>query len=515
MSVEHLSDDEYNTLKSQGVAGLSDEAYQRLKMVPGFNHPYMAYQAKNLASRATSAVPGIVKAAENTAENVPVLGPLAKSAGEAGAYLQSKAEDIRQATQGTPLEMFGEMGKGASELLPSSALGAGLMAAPMLGKAAGAISEALPEASGGLFSPGASKTVAQMGRIMTQTPVKDLEYVLNDPESLSRASALRSASGSSTHSEAAGDIMNQVAEQYGVKTGKDSLKHIPSLASKAAPTLSDASNFTDSVHANLSKIDDLEKLKQIRAGITDTTQSPTAQQASDLVATGGDRFPGMEGQSNKNLSSVGRSHAQVLADDLDGMISDLQKPVTEGGAPTLQDLVSARQVISKQLQAPKYLNPTQAPIASMTEDNLGRIDDAIESVSSKMPEVKPVDVPGYGKVSSLAQARRIYRESKIADNLNTWLPQNNNRTPSVLRFFAGLGTAMVNPAKGAALMAGESPKVWANAIKASNYLKDMIPTTKGTLGALSSLAPERGAAQAGVGALSSLNNENPDEGQGK
>lgn len=481
------------------------EEITKAALGPGMHMPSMA-DVGNMASAAYGK-------ANSVAEMVPGL----KRLGEMGKWLGSTAQEGAKQVG----ETFGQdtnVGRSAQAaaslvdfLSPKDALGAGLAIAPVAGEALGGLSKALKpvaNALGGagkaLAGSGAAEEIAALGRGMTGVPAKDLEYLLSHPEGgdvvLKRA----------LPPEKAGEVMNQLAEQFGVKTGKEALKDIPGIAGKAAPTYSDANAYVNAVHSNMDKIEQLDHYKKALQELKSQNLSTTATQDiySNAVQTGTEGGLGGEGSRGVGMKTpmpeyAGQSHADILKKDLEGWIEQLEKPVMRGGAPTMQDLVSARQVLSKQLQAPKFATPLPKDqvIGAVAQENLSRIDDTL----GKMMEgrnVKPVEVPGYGQVSSFEQARNIYRESMIKDKMSNFFAINNNSTPSVMRMFASFLLGKGNPLMGAASMAADSPAMWSNAIKAAGAIRDMKALPSTAAGMASSAMPSAGSA---AGALASLN----------
>lgn len=122
---------------------------------------------------------------------------------------------------------------------------------------------------------------------------------------------------------------------------------------------------------------------------------------------------------------------------------------------TLQEAVSARQAINRALMAPKYQSPINAMNKAEALDMLGQLDDFIEP-----------KIPGY------SEARKGYREAIVKDSFNSLLPQNANKTASVLRGTLALGGAEYgrrtdSPAIQAASLAMFSPLLVGGGIRAA------------------------------------------------
>lgn len=473
--------------------------------------------ASDLGSRLASKVPGM-----------ELIGRAGQTVAKVGDTIDAVVNAARPGTK-----TFGTMGAGeaARASLPQGPGSALMAVAPLVGEAASGLLPAV-EAGGALAEGGAAKFLASAGKAATGAPEATFSRVLSDPYRLSRARQLMEASGTDSAKQAAGEVMNRVAAQYGVKTGEEALKAIPGYSAKATPSLADAVPFANEVHNNLDKIDELEKLKAAKQEISSKlfgsqdlqrlgelaakpieSMSPSGQALSDLgklgmrpanaeIRAGEEPLRENLGLWSQEPSPAGSFPTKDLRNFVmeqlkeqaelskkysitKARISELEKPVLEGGAPTLQDLVSARQVMTKRLSKPMFQNPLEAPSAKTGTENIHKIDDAIDNITSKLPPVKPIEVPGYGKVSSLPEARDIWSEAADHDELRALTPVNANKSPSVLRSWGagaglatGIGTSMATGSPLPALAAGgmaaaTSPRAWAAAIRATTLLRDL------------------------------------------
>lgn len=580
MALEHLSDDEYEAFKRQGLAGLDDMAYERLKLPTGVGHPALGMQKDQLNAQLQAAKAGMGGLETASAGIQPQISEIAKIPGqlsEAGSALAAKVPGMTQIGQagqavakaGDVVDQvvnaarpgtltFGTMGAGeaARASIPQGPGSALLQALPLAGEAFGAMMPAARVAgqAAPLAEGAAAENLASAGKAATGVGENVFQRVAGDIGRLNRPSALKEAMGTESAQEAAGQVMNQVASKLGVKTGTDALMHIPEYAKTGQ--LGAAKPFADTVAEALPKAQELEQLKAQAAELAkspslsaeDTAKlgelrqglkmgkafgptkasgmvfgemSPTAEAAHATAQLSPEQFlsPEVSGAMQKIVppeAEAGTNPTKGLAEYLEGQIKqqsdlsaqkakiaarikELEAPVQKGGAPTLQDVVSARQVTSTDLARPKYL----ADPAQMDKDyavrRLKALDEAMDTMS-KGKTVEPVDVPGYGKVSSLADARKVYSEAMDHDALDQWAPVNKNGTPSVVRMLAAFYQGMASPLKGVATAAASSPKAWAAGMKG-------VESARGALAGLGEAAQAATPAAAATGPLTNVGQE--------
>lgn len=470
----------------------------------------------NVASKA-------IGVAGNIAEHVPGL----KEMGELGALSQKGWQMIRDASQNTPFEMFGNMmggyepndasSSGMASMLPNNALGAGLMVAPALSKGLGALSEAVaPEASGSLLRGKAAKNAAAGMKAFSGTPEMNIRAALADPSMLKPGPSVGEA----------GEAINQFANQPefgGLKTGSEARAKMGSVQNEISPRTGTGHNEANSTWQRMGEIEEhaakmgelqdrLAHADEVAEDLNNASRqsavdaikalAPTDREGALLRPYGAPDPQLIQKSLIAQAGEAGANHtpesvSKITADHIESLKPKLQK--------NLQDLISARSVASSLRSAPGLAAPTEVVDAKLATQNMNRIDEAI---GNTMDALKP------GSGEQYSDLVNQYHRAKVRESFAPLFAQNANGSPSVLRIMAALQPASIGLASGSMThaaqgiassglaLAAESPAMQARAIRAAAFLKDVaLNAPSKTLGVASKASS---ASERAVGPLNSL-----------
>ena len=420
-----LDDKNLQAFYERGPAGLDDESLQHLHvLLNGYpQETPQQPQREQIAGMPVydTGIPGIGKVADWT---VPVASWLKENAAQP---VEKFAEQTRQAYPGTTGKVLGGVTDLGASLIPQTPGQVKLnIALPIAAKAAGVAGKAA------MSIPPVNEAISGVVGALSKIPAPLVKKVLQTPEILNRYVPL----------EKAGEVMSDFFNQLGLKSGSEAMAGAAEGMGKAAPTLN---NFAPIADKTVEAIKNMPAIKQEMASIE--------QQAAQMAS---------QGINDAN-------HAQIW--DLKNKYEALQKQL-----PNAQDALVARQYLSRITSKQALSSTGDQVVSAVANKNKALVDDYLDSEVERLTteafkagkELKPIEVPGYGKITTPAQVRQIYHEAKIGDAFSSFFPENKLGQVDSLRLFTG--ALLGKP--GIAL---QSPQLYKRALQAGTAIAN--PTT--------------------------------------
>lgn len=462
MALEHLSDSEYQTLKTNGIAGLNDEAYNRLKLESGYGMIHKPEPQQNMAfgQFPVHTIPQSIPLVGGT-EVADVAAPFAKAGKSAADFIRKAANETQQELPGkVGSAIAGTANLGASLIPQTSGQVYGQAALPLATGALGAGAKAIAGTEAGQAALGG---LAKVGAGLTKISEPAYAAGLKIAGVFKRALPV----------EEAGNVMNQFFDQFGLKSGAAALSEVAEKRGLAAPRLKNFARFTDQT---VTKIKEAPQVEAEIAKIEQDLQQQVGQKAQEYAR----QLVEAENNFGRGSSEAEAIHQQLhdIKNTIMSTSAKQLKPLYQR-LPNPQDALAARQYLSKvtfkqglQTQEEQIVAPIAQESKQLVDDYLNNeIEDRLSSGN-----FKPFKVKGYGEITSPDQIRKVFHESKVVEAFSSPVPLNRSGNADALRLTLSLLSK--NPIAAAA----QSPLVHRELIQGAQALGQVGTGAKLALG---------------------------------